>query len=85
MDSGDYIVSSACRVSLECFQQSPLFFSGLEKNTNSSEYWTTAPLPSHTPCGIEWGMQAVVRHWVISPNILSPVVVCAKETADPEE
>lgn len=45
LDSGDYTVSSACCVSLEHFQQRSLSFSGLEKNPNSSEGWTTASLP----------------------------------------
>lgn len=78
------MVSSACHVSLEHFQQRSLFFSGLEKNPNRSEYWTAAPLPSHVPHGVERGTQAVVRQWLISPSVPFPATVCAKGTADPE-
>lgn len=49
MDSGDYTGSSACCISLEHFQQSSLFFSGLEKNPNNSEHWTAASLPPSQP------------------------------------
>lgn len=65
MDSGDY-------TGLLCFfgaLSAEISFSGLEKNPNSSEHWTTASLPpSHIPRGAEWDTQAAVWQGLISPS-----------------